>query len=380
MRPSGWKLIVPLIETLSQLDSHPWIRSRTFGSALLVILLFAGCAASIPPSPSGPSIESRQAPTPAPELTSRAEYLMGTICTISVPTEDAGTIPSTFDQITRIESLLSTWKDESDLARLNADRSGEPVTVPPELFDLLLEAVGWSDRTDGAFNPLVAPLVRIWKVRGAGRYPGPLEIEEVRPLLRVNRIDFFPKSHSIRLDPGAGFEEGGFGKGYAIDQALKSLRAAGVGAAMVDFGGQIALSGFPAPIEIAIANPEARTQPALRLTLNAGSIATTSGSEHHFTVQGRTFSHILDPRTGLALPPRGSVSVIRSSALEADILSTALYVMGPEAGLRWADAHDVEAVFITPEGDGTWSVRTSTPFRQQTRDLRPVDETFTERN
>ena len=92
-----------------------------------------------------------------------------------------------------------------------------------------------------------------------------------------------------------------------------------------------------------IADPEHRETPLFRLTLRDASLSTSSGSEKPFVINGRVCTHIFDPRTGEALPPRGSVSVIASSALLADIYSTALYVMGAGEGLRWADANGVAA-------------------------------------
>ena len=116
------------------------------------------------------------------------------------------------------------------------------------------------------------------------------------------------------------------------------------GDAMINFGGQIAVRGTH---EVAIAHPLHRDQPLVTLTLRDASLSTSSNSERG--------SHIIDPATGEALPPRGSVSVIDPSAFRADALSTALYVMGPERGLAWARAHDVTAIFITERGEVTWS-------------------------
>ncbi len=153
---------------------------------------------------------------------------------------------------------------------------------------------------------------------------------------------------TIALANGAAFEEGAFGKGYALDRMLAAIH----GDAIINFGGQIAVRGAH---EVAIAHPLHRERPLVTLTLHDASLSTSSGSEKTFVAGGRRFSHLIDPRTGEALPPRGSVSVIDRSAFRADALSTALYVMGPERGLAWARAHDVVAIFITESGEITWS-------------------------
>ena len=170
-----------------------------------------------------------------------------------------------------------------------------------------------------------------------------------------------PSPEAIDAAPRNLYEEGAFGKGYAIDRMLDVL---GASDAIINFGGQLGVRGAHL---VTIADPENRAKPVLELTIRDASISTSSGSEKTFVAGGRRFSHILDPRTGQALPPRGSVSVIAADALTADILSTALYVMGPETGLRWAREHGVTTIFI----DGkSFTASTRIP------DLRVLDHHF----
>jgi thiamine biosynthesis lipoprotein len=125
-------------------------------------------------------------------------------------------------------------------------------------------------------------------------------------------------------------------------------------------------------MRVTIAAPTDRRHPVVELTLRDASLSTSSGSEKTFEREGQTYSHIVDPRSGAPVPPRGSVSVIASSALTADILSTALYVMGEDAGLRWADAHGVAAIFINSDR----TLRLSTPIRERVRDLALLDRKY----
>src|SRR5204862_268458 len=148
----------------------------------------------------------------------------------------------------------------------------------PELDALLRDAMAISRETGGAFDPLV------------GRFTLP------------------------RRGATGSYDEGGFGKGYALDRMLAAID----GDAVINFGGQIAVRGTR---EVTIAHPLHRDQPILTLTLRNASLSTSSDSEHP--------GHIIDPATGQSVPPRGSVSVIDPSAFRADALSTALYVMGP---------------------------------------------------
>lgn len=273
---------------------------------------------------------------------------MGTVCAIELPASQlADTRARTaLDEIDRIERVLSTWKPESELSRLNTATPGTPRDVTPELHSVLSTAVEIAQRTGGAFNPLVGPLVDVWKTRAEGAIP---DSESVgRALGRASLANVTFGAGTITLAAGAEFEEGGFGKGYALDHALDTLRASGETRALVNFGGQIAGYGYGDRLEVDIALPDHRETSALRLTIGDASVSTSSGSEKTFAAAGRTFSHIIDPRTGEALPPRGSATVIAERAFDADALSTALYVLGPEDGIAWADANDVAVIFLVP--------------------------------
>jgi thiamine biosynthesis lipoprotein len=277
------------------------------------------------------------------ETVQRARYLMGTMCEVSVQAAHEAEIEAAFAEAARIEKLISTWRPESELSRLNAGSISAPGA---ELGSLLALADEWTRATNGAFSPRVKGLVDVWRTRESGTMPDRAAIARA---LQSSQI-----------------EEGGFGKGYAIDRMLALMTASD---ATVNFGGQIATRGV---LTVGIADPEDRERAVIELTLDNASISTSSGSEKTFEHAGRRFSHIFDPRTGEALPPRGSATVIASSATAADILSTALYVMGEEDALRWADANDIAAVFINSHRQ----IRLSREARERARDLRVIDRTF----
>jgi len=226
----------------------------------------------------------------------RAQFLMGTVCEI-----DAADPEPAFAEARRIEAMISTWREDSELSRLNR---GEIASPSPELDAMLRQAMAISRQTNGAFDPTV------------GRFTLP------------------------RRGAKGSIDEGGFGKGYALDRMLALTH----GDAVLNFGGQIAVRGAR---EVAVAHPRHRDRPAVTLTLRNASLSTSSDSEQS--------GHILDPATGKSVPSWGSVSVIDSSAFRADALSTALYVMGPERGVAWARAHNIVAIFVTDSGEITWS-------------------------
>jgi thiamine biosynthesis lipoprotein len=280
----------------------------------------------------------------------RARYLMGTLCEVSA--SDEGQIDAAFADAARVEAMLSTWRDDSELARFNADRS---TPISPELAALLRVVEEQRVQTGGAFEPRIRPLIDAWKTRESGALPDAATIASALERIRAGN---------------APIEEGAFGKGYALDRMLAVILeecevihpppdTIAANNVVLNFGGQLLVRGA---YEVTIADPEHRDRPRISLTLANASLSTSSGSEKTFVVDGRTFTHIFDPRTGEALPPRGSVSVVASSALLADIESTALYVMGVDDGLRWANANGVAALFIARDGTGRTSVRASRTF------------------
>lgn len=156
----------------------------------------------------------------ATEVT-RAQYLMGTVCEIATD-GDPREIDAAFSEASRVERFLSTWRDDSELSALNR---GDMNAASPELRTLLDRVIMWRDRTSGAFEPRIRPLIDAWQTRGGGTVPSPESIADAMKLIRSGR--------------GA-FEEGGFGKGYAIDRMLASTNAPHV---VINFGGQIAVRG-----------------------------------------------------------------------------------------------------------------------------------------
>jgi thiamine biosynthesis lipoprotein len=148
------------------------------------------------------------------------------------------------------------------------------------------------------------------------------------------------------------FEEGGFGKGVGLDDAMAALGSTGATGAVLDFGGQVAVWGDAAS-DIAIADPRRRKRAVIRLLVSRGSVATTGNSERGIVVGGRRLGHILDPRTGRPRADFGSLTVWAESAAVADCLSTGLYVLGPDAALCWAaDREDVAVVAVRRSSRG----------------------------
>jgi thiamine biosynthesis lipoprotein len=187
------------------------------------------------------------------------------------------------------------------------------------------------------------------------------------------RVRLDPAGRTARFDArGVGVDFGGIGKGIALDAAAVRLREHGVTAALLDFGGQVLALGSP-PGEpawrIAVADPDERGRPAETLWIRDASAATSGNSERGAGPRG---GHILDPARRGAASFNGSVTVVQPEATAADALSTALFVMGPDAGGRWAEARGIAALFLWRGADGGAGRRATPGFERLARG--PEDE------
>lgn len=235
------------------------------------------------------------------------------------------------------EQRLSTWREQSELSRLNRSAVEAETAISPELHQDLMQVREWSRRLDGAFDPTLAPLVELWQLRrgGRNRLPSPEALHQALQACGLGHWQ--PRDgHWKRLHPQAGWEEGAFGKGIGLDRALAALEAAGASQGEINLGGQIALLA-ETEATLQVADPRDRLLPVVELNLQGGSLATTGNSERGIQVAGRSMGHVLDPRTGKPAPDFGSLTVWAASATDADCLSTGLYVLGADAALQWAE-------------------------------------------
>lgn len=295
----------------------------------------------------------------------REAYLMGTRLRgqIAAPTSSAGiaAMERTFLKVRQVEELLSSWMPDSAIAHVNTSATGEPVRVAPELLRILAEVEPWVGATGGAFDPAVGPLVDAWDLRGEGRKPAHAELNAAVRESGWTGFTLNVAEGTVVRSRRAWIDSGGFGKGVAMRAAEQVLRRSGVRAGLLDFGGQILALGAPAESSawpVMVAHPERRTEAAATLRLRDRSVATTAQSERFVEVGGKRFGHVLDPRSGHPVPAWGSVTVVSHDALLADVLSTALFVMGPEAGRRWVEEREEGVLFLEVRGgevEASWN-------------------------
>ncbi|HJV22030.1 MAG TPA: FAD:protein FMN transferase [Holophagaceae bacterium] len=273
----------------------------------------------------------------------RTLLAMGTTLSLRVEGRARGLEPA-LAELAELEARCSTWRPDSLWSRCNA---GEAVTLPAEDQALLRRVAALSREAGGAFDPLLGRLIQAWGLRSGGRVPSASELAAARAASGLAHLE--DGAEGLRLTGGAWIEEGGFLKGHALDLLRRRLREGGAASGLLDFGGQL-LAWGPAR-RVALADPRDRQRARLTLRLREASLSTSGTSE-----RGR---HILDPHTGQPCEAWGSVAVVRPTGLEADILSTALFVMGPERGFAWAEARGVAAAFLLNDG----AVKLTTPFR-----------------
>lgn len=300
---------------------------------------------------------STPVPDPGSERVERTVFLMGTRLRIRVDDADRSAAlrasEAAVDEVRRLESLLSTWRGDSELSRLNRTPVGESFALSPRLGELLAEARRWARETGNAFEPVVGSLVDAWDLRGSGRRPESARLRRALAAVGPGALELRnDATTAVRRHIGAWIDAGGFGKGAALGAAAAALREHGVEGAVLDFGGQVLVvgPGDGGAAEVEVAHPARRNRPAATLSLRDASAATSGASERGVTVDGERVGHLLDPRTGRPVPAWGSVTVVTDDPLAADALSTGLFVMGPRKGMAWArERDDVAVLFLLRE-------------------------------
>ncbi|MFO7894310.1 MAG: FAD:protein FMN transferase [Longimicrobiales bacterium] len=260
----------------------------------------------------------------------REAYVMGTRLGLRIHAPDAAaTAEAALAAVRSVEARLSTWREDTELSALNRAPTAERHAVSPALLSILEELDGWVAATGGAFDPAIGALIEAWDIRGEGRVPGAVELAAARRSSGWQRLVIEPRRSAVtRTVADVWVDAGAFGKGLGLREAAAAIGAAG-GTGTLNFGGQVVVVGMD-PFRVDVAHPRVRDRGEATLSLADVSAASTSLSERG--------GHVLDPRTGRAVEAWGSVTVVAEDAMVADILSTALYVMGPDAALEWAQA------------------------------------------
>ena len=257
-----------------------------------------------------------------------------------------------FDEIDRLEELLSNYRETSELSRINREAAKGPVTTDPETFSFLADSLQWSERSDGAFDITVGKLMKAWGFFDKrGRIPDEADLSQLRSETGWRKIQLEPQTRTVRFtSAGVELDPGGIGKGFAVDKAVAILRAEHVAAAMLSAGGSTiyALGAPPGTNGWKVVVPEpGRAGAALStITLRDTSLSSASCAEKHFILQGHLYCHIMDPRTLRPVEGMLQVTIVDPSATASDALSNVLFVKPPRESIRFLRSLPGDAAFL----------------------------------
>jgi thiamine biosynthesis lipoprotein len=254
---------------------------------------------------------------------------MGTFIQVISPDKEAAGI--VFSEIQRIESLLSKYKEDSEVVRLN--RSGK-LKVSPETFYIIKKSREFWELTGGAFDITVGPLADIWGFASKEyTLPQDAQIQDALMLVGSDKIILHEADSVVEFNiPGMKIDLGAIAKGYALDCAAEKLKEKNIKSCLINAGGQVSCLGdkFGKPWRIAVKGPRGKGV-AGYLELKGGSAATSGDYEQYFVKGNKRYGHIFDPRTGYPAQAQvSSVTVVAASGLTADALSTAIFVLGKD--------------------------------------------------
>ncbi|PZU26310.1 MAG: thiamine biosynthesis protein ApbE [Stenotrophomonas sp.] len=254
-------------------------------------------------------------------------------------------------ELDRVVAQMSTWESDSDISRYNRAAADSWHALPDDFWTVLSTAHDIAERSAGAFDPTIGPLVALWGFgadAGAQAVPDPARLAEVAAGCGWNKLQFDPQTQSALQPGGLQLDLSAIAKGYGVDLVSRWLRRIGITAALVEAPEEDAGAEYPPRV----------------LALDDLAVATSGDRWHQFERDGVFYSHTLDPRSHAPVNrAAAAVTVISRDAMRADAWATALTVMGAEEGLAFANDHDLAARFITRSSNGL--IETMSPAFQR---------------
>lgn len=331
--------------------------TKRLGAYVLPLLVFGLAVILLPGCVTVPPVQS-------PVVVKRTQMHMGTLVSITAVASDKETghkaIQAGFDEVKRLERMLSTWVDSSELSQVNAEAGRHAVRVSPETFEVVAKSLEIAQLTDGGFNIAVGPAVELWSVTERQHIPSDRELEQLKELVDWTSIRLNPDEQTIFLPRrGMRIDVGGIGKGYAADRAAMEMKRAGAQGGIVALAGDIKTfgalpntGGFP----VGIKHPRHEGALIAEIDLRDEAISTAGDYERFFERDGIRYHHILDPKTLQPARTCQSVTVIGKEGTLVDGLDTGIFVLGPARGMALVERlPGVEAVIVDDRGRVTVS-------------------------
>ncbi|NUO08400.1 MAG: FAD:protein FMN transferase [Candidatus Brocadia sp.] len=301
------------------------------------------------------------------KLLKQTRMIMGTFAEVSIYSDDEKTagkaIEEALNEMERMDRIMSNYKKDSELSQLNKKAAKSPVSCQGELLDVIEQSQYYSELSGGAFDITVSPVVALWGFfNEKGHIPSDKEIERLLPAVSYKNIvidknnntkkscTVFFKSPQTQIDLGA------IGKGYAVDRALEIIKKFNISNACINLGGNIYVLGAAAgknAWKIGIQHPRNKDEILGYLELKDEATATSGDYERFFGINGKRYSHIINPRTGRPVSGTIATTIIASTGTEVDALSTSVFVLGPGKGLEFIKRiPDADAMIAYEGKDG----------------------------
>jgi thiamine biosynthesis lipoprotein len=258
----------------------------------------------------------------------------------------------------RIDALMSTYKPDSEISRVNDKAALAPVAVTAELFGLLQTAQQYSGLSKGVFDITYASVGYLYDYRQHLR-PDDKTLAGALIAVDYRQLKLDPANRTVAFGrPGMRIDLGGIAKGYAVDRGIEILKARGFTHAMVNAGGDTRVNGdrFGKPWVIGIRHPDRKEEIVLRIPLVDAAFSTSGDYERYFDQGGVRYHHIIDPKTGHSPHAVRSVTIIASNATRTDGLSKTVFILGPKEGIAFINSlPDADAIVIAADGKVSYS-------------------------
>ena len=283
---------------------------------------------------------------------------MGTVIEITLQTDDEEGAKKAalqaFQEIKRIEQLMSPWIGTSDVSCLNRSAGKDWVKVSPETFNVIQRSQKISGLSEGAFDITIAPLTQLWrKARERGVPPPSEEVKKILGLVNFKNLLIRPDGKVFLKKKGMAIDLGGIAKGYAVDRAFEILTSLGYKNFIVNAGGDLWAGGLKnnEPWSIGIQDPRSAEKVMATISVLDSAVATSGDYEKFFSHQGKRYHHILNPKTGFPAEGCQSVTILCKDGMTADGLATAVFVLGSVKGYDLCQKmKGVECLIV--DGDG----------------------------
>jgi thiamine biosynthesis lipoprotein len=326
-------------------------------------------ASGAPAEPQPAAASAASSVARGPSKVSVDEKVMGTHLTMVAYTTDShdeaalrAAFAKATAEIRRLEGLMTTWREESEISRVNAAAGKRPVAVSPETLAVIEKSVWMSEHSEGVFDITFEAMHGLWKFDQdlEENVPSKAAVEAARKLIDFRKIKIDRKKSTVMLDKaGMRMSLGGIAKGYAVDAASRVLAGEGVAAFLVQAGGDLYVKGRKpdgSRFKVGVRDPRGMGPEDYfaRLEVEDHAFSTAGDYERGFVKDGHRYHHIIDPRTGFPATASRSVTIWAPDAFTADAIDDAVFILGPEKGLALVESLDGVGCVIVDEHNKVW--------------------------